>query len=212
MYHDVLEELFNKRVKLKAQLTSLGKRKEQLGKMISSAKERGKRIPESLNLEYSSVCFDYNCLDSKQKALKLYMNTFYGEAGNSISPIFLLPLAGGVTSAGRYNINLVAKFVSRKGFGIKYGDTDSLYLTCPDKHYEKCDKAFAGGELSKEAYWAEMVKITMDVMRKLCDQVNVYLKVKSGTPYLKMAYEEVLFPVCFAGKKKYFGVPHERHQ
>ena len=102
--------------------------------------------------------------------------------------------------------------MSRKGFGIKYGDTDSLYLTCPDKHYEKCDKAFAEGELSKEAYWAEMVKITMDVMRKLCDQVNVYLKVKSGTSYLKMAYEEVLFPVCFAGKKKYFGVPHERHQ
>ncbi|UZO12806.1 uncharacterized protein OCT59_004322 [Rhizophagus irregularis] len=24
-----------------------------------------------------------------------------------------------------------------------------------------------------------------------------------------MAYEEVLFPVCFTGKKKYFGVGHE---
>ncbi|CAI2165475.1 2115_t:CDS:2 [Funneliformis geosporum] len=24
-----------------------------------------------------------------------------------------------------------------------------------------------------------------------------------------MAYEEVLFPVCFAGKKKYFGISHE---
>ena len=24
-----------------------------------------------------------------------------------------------------------------------------------------------------------------------------------------MAYEEVLFPVCFAGKKKYFGIGHE---
>ena len=50
----------------------------------------------------------------------------------------------------------------------------------------------------------------MDVMQKLHDQVNEYLKVKSGTPHLKMAYEEVLFPVCFAGKKKYFGIPHER--
>src|SRR5256885_17117685 len=55
-----------------------------------------------------------------------------------------------------------------------------------------------------------MVKITINVTQKLCDQVNVYLKVKSGTSYLKMAYEEVLFPVCFTGKKKYFGVPHER--
>ena len=24
-----------------------------------------------------------------------------------------------------------------------------------------------------------------------------------------MAYEEVLFPICFAGKKKYFGIGHE---
>jgi hypothetical protein len=27
--------------------------------------------------------------------------------------------------------------------------------------------------------------------------------------YLKMAYEEVLFPVVFTRKKKYFGIPHE---
>nr|pir DNA-directed DNA polymerase (EC 2.7.7.7) - African swine fever virus [African swine fever virus] len=49
--------------------------------------------------------------DAKQKALKIFMNTFYGEAGNNLSPFFLLPLAGGVTSSG-----------------IKYGDTDSLYI------------------------------------------------------------------------------------
>ena len=132
--------------------------------MISLTKERGKKIPESLNLEYSSVCFDYDYWDSKQKALKVYMNTFYGEAGNSKSPIFLRELAGGTTSAGKYNLNLVAEFVTKKGFVIKYGDTDSLYLSYPDRYYEKCDEAFFRKELSKEAYWAEMVKITMDVM------------------------------------------------
>ncbi|CAG8780209.1 13135_t:CDS:2, partial [Rhizophagus irregularis] len=31
----------------------------------------------------------------------------------------------------------------------------------------------------------------------------------NGSPYLKMAYEEVLFPVVFTGKKKYYGIPHE---
>jgi DNA polymerase elongation subunit (family B) len=102
--------------------------------MISLVKEKGKKIPESLSSEYLSICFDYNCLNSKQFALKVYMNTFYGEAGNSKSPFFLRELAGGITSAGQYNIDLVAKFVSGKGFGIKYGDTDSLYLTCPDKY------------------------------------------------------------------------------
>src|SRR5437773_623573 len=54
-----------------------------------------------------------------------------------------------------------------------------------------------------------MVKITMDVMKKLRDQINAYLRIKNGTSYLKMAYEEVLFPVCFTGKKKYFGISHE---
>ncbi|PKK60461.1 hypothetical protein RhiirC2_793282 [Rhizophagus irregularis] len=127
------------------------------------------------------------------------MNTFYREAENSKSPIFLRELAGGTTSAGKFNLNLVAEFVTKKGFGIKYGDTDFLYLTCTDKYYEKCDEAFSRKELSKEEYWTEMVEITIDMMKRLRDQVNAYLRIKSGTSCLKMAYEEVLFPVCFAG-------------
>ena len=60
------------------------------------------------------------------------MNTFYGEAENSKSPIFLCELAEGTTLARKYNLNLVTEFVTKKGFGIKYSDTDSLYLTCSD--------------------------------------------------------------------------------
>ena len=63
------------------------------------------------------------------------MNTFYGEAGNFKSPIFLRELAGGTTSVGKYILSLVAEFVIKIGFGIKYGDTDSLYHTCPDKYF-----------------------------------------------------------------------------
>ncbi|CAI2201876.1 11006_t:CDS:1, partial [Funneliformis geosporum] len=54
LYLAVLEGLSNKRLKLKVCLVSLGKKRQHLGKMISSAKEKGKRISESLNLEYSS--------------------------------------------------------------------------------------------------------------------------------------------------------------
>src|SRR6266487_6642504 len=54
-----------------------------------------------------------------------------------------------------------------------------------------------------------MGKITIDIMKKLRDDVNKYLRLKSRSTYLKMAYEEVLFPVCFTGKKKYFGIPYE---
>ncbi|RIA82420.1 hypothetical protein C1645_835403 [Glomus cerebriforme] len=147
LYLTVLEELFAMRLELKAQLASLGKKKDQLGKIISSVKEKGKRIPE--------------------------------------------------------------KICGKERLSNQIWDTDSLYLTCPDKYFEKCDEALSRGELSKEEYWTEMVKITMDVIKKLRDQINAYLRIKSGTSYLKMAYEEVLFPICFAGKKKYFGIGHE---
>ncbi|PKY32985.1 DNA/RNA polymerase [Rhizophagus irregularis] len=161
--------------------------------------------------EYSSICFEYNSLNSKQKAIKLYMNSFYGVTGQSDSPFYTLALAGGVTSAGRENIKLVAEFVKKKGFGIKYGDTDSLYLTCPDSCYEKCDLAYNGGKgtISKLEYWTEMVTITMGVMEKLRNEVNSFLRLKTRSGYLEMAYEEVLFPVVFTGKKKYFGTKHE---
>ncbi|CAI2192017.1 6614_t:CDS:2, partial [Funneliformis geosporum] len=97
---------------------------------------------------------------------------------NSKSPIFLHELAGRITSAGKYNLNLDAEFIIKKGFRIKYEDTDSLYLTCPDRYYKKCDEAFFRKELSKEAYWTEMVKITMNVMKRLGNQVNAYLRIK----------------------------------
>src|SRR4051794_539119 len=161
--------------------------------------------------EYSSVRFTYDSLNSKQKAIKLYMNSFYGVTGRSGSPFYVLELAGGVTSAGQENIKRVTEYVRKKGFGIKYGDTDSLYLTCPDSCYEKYDLAYndGKGEISKLEYWTEMVKTTMGVMEKLRNDVNTFLRLKTRSDYLKMAYEEVLFPVAFTGKKKYFGIDHE---
>ena len=114
---------------------------------------------DGFSKEYNSVCFDHNFLNSKQKAIKLFMNSFYGEMGNSDSLFKFIELAGGVTSAGRENIKLIAEFVKKKGFGIKYGDTDSLYLTCPDSCYEKCDLVYNDkkGTISKLEYWTEMV-------------------------------------------------------
>src|SRR5256885_9257696 len=54
-----------------------------------------------------------------------------------------------------------------------------------------------------------MVKITIVVMEKLRNEVNSLFRLKTRSDYLKMAYEEVLFPVMFTEKKKYFGIPHK---
>ena len=48
----------------------------------------------------------------------------------------------------------------------------------------------------------------MGVIERLRDEVNDFLRNDNGSSYLKMAYEEVLFPVVFTGKKKYYGIPH----
>ena len=129
------------------------------------------------------------------------MNTFYEEAGNLKSPIFFRKLAEGTTLAGKYNLNLVAEFVTKKGFGIKYGDTDSLCLTCPDKYYEKCDEVFSRKELSKEKYWTEMVKITMDMMKRLRNQVNAYLRIKMAHLILRWHTKRYYFPSASPARK-----------
>lgn len=45
--------------------------------------------------------FKKSLLDAKQQAIKILMNTFYGEAGSQISPFFDLVVAGGTTKFGR---------------------------------------------------------------------------------------------------------------
>lgn len=315
----------------------LSEHEENMQKMQEA--QADKYIFEHLEVYLEDLEFRFTGVDSKQKAVKVFMNTFYGEAGNKNSALFYLPLAGGVTSAGQYNLKLVKKFVEKEGFGIKYGDTDSLYLSCPPEHYHEVENEYKqalqalgidlaqvpGGaenlfrpmltmeswDLQKarieadrsashehynalykqvetlgtvpladpsfptvhpkladdlrngylqhkqeiedlaqkesqlgerpsedaegvnaakdswlttllearpdlkepiEAAYEKMciakVKITMKVMSDIQAKVNAFLESDNGTKILKMAYEEVLHPVTFTGKKKYFGIAH----
>jgi DNA polymerase elongation subunit (family B) len=72
---------------------------------------------------YKEVEFRLAKLDSKQKAIKVQMNTFYGEQGNCISPINDLLVAGGITSIGKANIKFVTKFLRSLKYNILYGDS-----------------------------------------------------------------------------------------
>jgi len=60
----------------------------------------------------------------------------------------------------------------------------------------------------KEAYWTQLVQITRRDIDALKNRVNAFLEADNGTAFLKMAYEEVLFPSWLTGKKKYFGFQH----
>ena len=98
-------------------------------------------------------------------------------------------------------------------------NTDSLYLVCPNHHFAACDAEYAAAlrvavtdaaaaARAREAWWGEMVRVTMRVIKDARAAVNDFLRRDNGTNFLSMSYEEVLYPVVFTGKKKYFGVPH----
>ena len=118
VYPMILKELFDARSSLKKNLQKWEHEKERLD-MLSPEEFSKPHIKE----EYETVSFNFNYLDSKQKALKVFMNTFYGETGNKRSPFFVLQLAGAITTAGQDNIKMVQKHVESEGCKVYYGDS-----------------------------------------------------------------------------------------
>lgn len=220
IYASILGELFDSRKLMKAEIKPYAEKMEHLGHEMTANKEKQAKAEKSeleilvkkyeeILVEYEDVKKIFDYVNAKQKALKVFMNTFYGLMGFSQSPLFRLLLAGGVTTSGRANLEKVQKFCIENGYKIKYGDTDSLYITPPDSVYVDEDKLFADGKIDKLEYWTRMVKNTMVELNIFKDKVAAFLKADNGTNYLVMAYEEVLFPVVFLAKKMYFGIPHE---
>jgi hypothetical protein len=122
-------------------------------------------------------------------------------------------VAAGITQAGQRNVKAVAEFVISRGFTVRYGDTDSLYLTCPEHYYTdirakyvpliaKLPTVQERGDVRVQ-YWSELVNITMVVMKNINDDVRRWLFNDNGTCYISMSYEEVGLPTMLCGKKKY---------
>ena len=165
-------------------------------------------VDDAIEHKLHEATIAFATINTKQNALKVFMNTFYGEAGNSKSPAFLLELAGGITSAGQFNIKMVKDFVESLGYLVKYGDTDSLYISCPNVVYLEEDIKYLMDGYTTDEYFTALVNITMRELSKLGNMINSKLEADNGTAYLKMAYEEVLFPVALATKKKYWAIAH----
>jgi DNA polymerase elongation subunit (family B) len=154
------------------------------------------------------VLFSFSYYNSKQLSLKVFMNTFYGETGNSLSPFFIVLVAGAITVLGQQNLKMVISYAQEEGFSVHYGDTDSAYTSAAERYFVDLDKLYESGEITKLEYWTRMVKITMTALDQLKSQVNDLLMMNNGTLFLNMAYEEVLWPFALLGKKKYLGIPH----
>lgn len=168
---------------------------------------------EKYNAVVNDCTFWKNKWDSKQKAVKVYMNTFYGECGNYLSTIYELLVSGGTTVYGQFLIKSMEEFVRKFFFDVDYGDTDSIYVLPPDNCFYDCWAEYEKTEKTEKdlvQMWTKMVRITQDELSKLKKEVNNELMCITGTKFLSMAYEEVLFPYMLLGKKKYAGVQHEK--
>lgn len=199
LYPTILKNLFDKRADMKKDLKKYAAQKEVLEK-------EGKQNTD----EYAQISFSYNYINSKQKALKVFMNTFYGETGNKLSPFFVLAIAGGITSAGQHNIKMISDVVTKEGCKLYYGDTDSCYISCPAKFFVELDREYYSGRMCKKKYCTALVKETFKQIEVIKKLANKYLIKDNGTGFLSMAYEEVLYPCLFLLKKMYAGVEHQR--
>jgi DNA polymerase elongation subunit (family B) len=203
IYPQILKELFDTRKQMKVGLhhwEGLKEKMEGLPAAEFNLSENQKK--------YENIVFQYNSVDSKQKALKVFMNTFYGETGNKRSPFFLLELAGGITSMGQKNVKAANDLVTEMGCVTQYGDTDSIYLGMPHVKFIDIDRKYYSGKMTKLDYWKELVNITFKEIQPVRDIVNNWFFEDNGTRFLRMAFEEALFPVTFLAKKKYYGIPH----
>lgn len=222
----VLKKLFDKRVPIKAELGRLGYLRER---MLKNGETTTIIDGVEMDLE-TDIEFKISKVDAKQKAIKTLSNTFYGKSGDFRCALYEILVAAGTTTAGQFNIKFVADYVMSLGYSVQYGDTDSLYLTCPDRYYAAADKKYAADLLAigytddvtalngprrdevieiRREYWTEMVTITMRVMTLLTEEVAKMLMENNNTLFLKMAYEEVGFPTVLCGKKKYFMTEHK---
>ncbi len=132
LYPEILRNLFRMRAEMKEHMEKYKNTKEQMEKDFA---DRGEDVAN--NKEYLDCIFNLNYCDTKQKALKVYMNCFYGELGNKNSPLFILELAGGITSAGQNNLKKVKKYIEDKGCKVYYGDSVSadtpIYISKDNK-------------------------------------------------------------------------------
>lgn len=86
-------------------------------------------------------------------------------------------------------------------------NTDSLYPSPPEYIFEQIDNDYENKVITKEEFWTLMILETMKYLTLLKNKVNLILD--QGNGFLKMDYEEVLFPYAFIGKKKYIGIQHK---
>lgn len=154
------------------------------------------------------VDFYASRFDGRQNQVKLFMNTIYGVLGNQLSSLYHKEIAGGITTGGQHNLDIMVRTLTAEGCEVRYGDTDSNYPTAPAKVMASLHQKYFSGQMDKMKYWEEMVLAMFKEGKRLRDVVNAAIKADNGTSYLGVAFEDALWPYLLLRKKKYVAVIH----
>jgi len=122
-------------------------------------------------------------LNAKQLALKDMANSLYGYTGYIRSRLYVMDVAGAITSYGRENITKTKELVENN-FNVKvlYGDTDSIFM--------KTDIA------------------DLDRAQQKGEEISAY--VTERLPGLKFAFEKIFKTFLILSKKRYAGWKFEK--
>lgn len=177
--------------------------------IISEFYCRGKLRAQSLYYLIKSLGYTYVIITLLKNERNVYLlSIIHRQVKNPNTVIDILELPKVNNGTFVYDIE-TSKGSFLGGIGsLNVSNTDSLYSAMPDRHFHQIDKMYYTGTMQKEIYWSEMVNITFREIAKINKTVNDMLIADNGTKFLKMAFEESLFPVAFLAKKKYYGIPH----
>jgi hypothetical protein len=136
----------------------------------------------------------YRDFNSKQLAVKIIMNTFYGLLGDSNFPLYDVAIASTITAMGRLCLTTAKNVALSMGCKIIYGDTDSLFII---------------PKIDRNDDVSVMLADTAAFAHKCIDIINTAVEAITGTQYIKMEFDKLLSPMVMLGKKGYYGQAYD---
>jgi DNA polymerase II len=132
-----------------------------------------------------------------QLAIKIIMNSFYGVLGSTGCRFFNPKLASSITKRGHELLTRSKDFIEQQGYGVIYGDTDSLFvLIGPDKNEEECGRI--GRELADflNEWWTDNLRNEF--------QIQSHLEIEFETHYIRF-FMPTIRGSEVGSKKRYAG-------
>ena len=96
--------------------------------------------------------------DAASFAIKIHMNSIFGVMANPICRFYSLELANAITHFGQKIVKDTASEIEKLGYGVIYGDTDSVFIETKAKNLEGAKKIGAKIEKYINDYYENLVK------------------------------------------------------